>query len=83
MQTNFIYLKKRIKEEDEKKMKDKELNKIMIDENAIKASIIDKKTHSIRISFEGKVPETWTESYFGSTIKKEEWAEMMKNETLD
>lgn len=32
-------------------MKDKELNKIMIDENAIKASIIDKKTHSIRISF--------------------------------
>lgn len=82
MQTNFI-LKKRIKEEDEKKMKDKELNKIMIDENAIKASIIDKKTHSIRISFEGKVPETWTESYFGSTIKKEEWAEMMKNEVLD
>lgn len=34
-------------------MKDKELNKIMIDENAIKAS------------------------------KKEEWAEMMKNEVLD
>lgn len=64
-------------------MKDKELNKIMIDENAIKASIIDKKTHSIRIPFEGKVPETWTESYFGSTIKKEEWAEMMKNEALD
>lgn len=64
-------------------MKDKELNKIMVDENAIKASIIDKKTHSIRISFEGKVPETWTESYFGSTIKKEEWAEMMKNEALD
>lgn len=64
-------------------MKDKELNKITIDENALKVSIIDKKTHSIRISFEGKVPEMWVESYFGSTISKEEWEAIMKNETLD
>lgn len=64
-------------------MKDKELNKITIDENALKVSIIDKKTYSIKISFEGKVPETWAGSCFGSTISKEEWEAIMKNETMD
>lgn len=64
-------------------MKDKELNKIIIDENAIKVSIINKKTHSIRSSFEGKVPKTWVGSCFGSTISKEEWEAIMKNETMD